>query len=216
MSVFFRLSVRFSPIVRFSCPYLGSFYPFVCFVRFVRFFVHFSDCQLTSILSHFVSVSLHFVPFCVHSVRFHVRFVSVRSTFYREKDKTDSDIPDCPFSCSFYPFVSFCVRFVRISVGLVHLYVRFVRIFRLSIIVRFVCFCVRFADFVRFVRCCVDFVRFMSVLFCPFVRFCVRFLRFCVRFVRYVSLIRVRLPFYRETDKTNSDNPSNKYAISLT
>ena len=79
-----------------------------------------------SVLSHFVSVSLHIVPFCVHSVRFHVRFVSVRSTFYREKDKTDSDTPDCPFSCSFYPFVSFCVRFVR-NVSLIRVRLPFYR-----------------------------------------------------------------------------------------
>ena len=37
-----------------------------------------------------------------------------------------------------------------------------------------------------------------------FVCFCVRYVRFYVRFVRFV---RVRLTFYRETDKTDSDTP---------
>ena len=46
----------------------------------------------------------------------------------------------------------------------------------------------------------------LSVFLAFNVRF-VHFVRFCVRFVRYVRFVRVRLGFYRDTDKTDSVTP---------
>ena len=46
----------------------------------------------------------------------------------------------------------------------------------------------------------------LSVFLAFNVRF-VHFVRFCVRFVRYVRFVRVRLGFYRDTDKTDNVTP---------
>ena len=62
-----------------------------------------------------------------------------------------------------------------------------------------------FCPYIQIVNLC-PFCPFLCP-FCPFLcPFC-PFVRFCVRFVRYVRFVRVRLTFYRETDKTDSDTP---------
>ena len=170
------------------------------------FEVNFVQFNILCRFNHFRSVLSIYVRFSLLSVFMSVMSVSVR-LFIVKRTKRTVTPPIVRFHALFILLSVFVSVFVSVLSAFISFLFTFMSVLSVFSDCQLMAVLSVFVSVLSIKSVLSDVVSilsvFMSVLFCPFVRF-------CVRFVRYVSLIRVRLPFYRETDKTDSDIPSNK------